>query len=52
MPQIFPMNWLILTMTFMISVTLMMSMLYFTKFNIAKFSNSKKEKNLNFNYKW
>nr|UNO54238.1 ATP synthase F0 subunit 8 [Dermacentor sp.] len=52
MPQIFPMNWILLTTSLMLSVTCLMLLLYFISFNCNnKFIKKLKSKN-NFNYQW
>nr|YP_010324953.1 ATP synthase F0 subunit 8 [Dermacentor marginatus]UNO54173.1 ATP synthase F0 subunit 8 [Dermacentor marginatus]UNO54186.1 ATP synthase F0 subunit 8 [Dermacentor marginatus] len=52
MPQIFPMNWMLLSTNLMLSIACLMLFLYFISFNWnKKFSNKLKEK-INFNYQW
>nr|YP_009652698.1 ATP synthase F0 subunit 8 [Dermacentor everestianus]QCF46396.1 ATP synthase F0 subunit 8 [Dermacentor everestianus] len=53
MPQIFPMNWILLSMNLLISIMCLMSLLYFTLFNMDKKINKNSNIKLNnFYYQW
>nr|UNO54212.1 ATP synthase F0 subunit 8 [Dermacentor sinicus]UNO54277.1 ATP synthase F0 subunit 8 [Dermacentor sinicus] len=52
MPQIFPMNWILLTTNLMLSITCLMLILYFISFNYNNKFINKLEKKNNFNYQW
>nr|YP_009992027.1 ATP synthase F0 subunit 8 [Rhipicephalus decoloratus]QNN85498.1 ATP synthase subunit 8 [Rhipicephalus decoloratus] len=51
MPQIFPMNWIILSLMLMMMTVMMMMIFYFLNFNCKKIFNFKNEK-IKINYKF
>nr|UNO54147.1 ATP synthase F0 subunit 8 [Dermacentor (Indocentor) sp.] len=52
MPQIFPMNWLMISISLLMSLLTMIIIMYFIKFNNLKISYFKKKNSFSPNYKW
>nr|UNO54160.1 ATP synthase F0 subunit 8 [Dermacentor steini] len=52
MPQIFPMNWLLISMMMMMSLFFMMIFMYFNKFKYISITPNLSKKNFFFNYQW
>lgn len=51
-PQIFPINWILLTTNLILSITCFILILYFISFNYNNKFTNKLEKKNNFNYQW
>nr|QLD97118.1 ATP synthase F0 subunit 8 [Dermacentor rhinocerinus]QLD97131.1 ATP synthase F0 subunit 8 [Dermacentor rhinocerinus] len=52
MPQIFPMNWIFLSLTLMLSIILTMAFIYSMKLNNTQSSIQNKKKQFSLNYQW